>query len=125
MCPRIDTKFINYSSCKYPFFKDFHCLLNKEFERLGGDHCETVNVVTCRQEVITFNFREFSKEWLIMLLDQFLSDLDQLIVSPSSWPYVCVAVRPEISLYEKVEHIKFQFIINKHLKFGIFHEEHV
>ena len=60
------------------FFKDFHCLLNKEFERLGGDHCETMNVVTCWQEIVTFNFREFSKEWLILLLDQFLSDLDHL-----------------------------------------------
>ena len=40
--------------------------------------------------------------------------------SPSSWPYVCVAVRPEISPYGKVEHIKFQFIINKHLKFRTF-----
>ena len=43
-----------------------------------------------------------------------------IYASPSSWPYVCVAVRPEISPHGKVEHIKFQFIINKCLKFGIF-----
>ena len=40
--------------------------------------------------------------------------------SPSSWPYVCVAVRPEIFPYGKMEHIKFQFIITKHLKVRTF-----
>ena len=79
MCPRIDYKVHQLQQLQVSFFfKDFHCLLNKEFERLGGDHCETMNVVTCWQEIVTFNFREFSKEWLILLLDQFLSDLDHL-----------------------------------------------
>ena len=41
-------------------------------------------------------------------------------LSPSSWPYVCVAVRPEIFPYGKMEHIKFRFIITKHLKVGTF-----
>ena len=37
--------------------------------------------------------------------------------SPSFWPYICVAVRPEILPYSKVECKKSSFIFNKTLKF--------
>ena len=55
--------------------------------------------------------------------DNYTENIDLKLLenpSPSSWPYICVAVRPEIYPYGIVECIKIQYNINLSPKLGTF-----